>query len=107
MRYKYITGAALAWSMLIGCGDDDEDDAKAKCLAYIRAGCEFLAECGFIDESDVNACADGFMTQGRTCDDAVRVSSSYDECMDDLMDDDQCTDDGQLPESCVQVITLE
>ena len=90
----------MAAAIAAGCGGDEED-AKDKCRAFAQRACEVAVSCGEYDKNEMDDCRKSFEDDAR-CDDAVRVSKSYDECMDAL-EEGACT----YPDSCLKVILVE
>lgn len=110
VKAKFGWSAALALVVVAAaCGGDEDGgkgSAKDKCRTFARRACEFLVTCDLADKSDLDECRKDVEDEA-SCDDAVRVSKSYDECLGDLKDEDECTDDADIPSSCRGVILVD
>lgn len=111
MKRNVLCGLALMTMLAAACGGDDDDGLKrdgrapAKCRALAAAICESWVACGLIDESERAACQTTLESEEGDCDDATSVGSSYDECLDDL-EENECINDFELPASCEDAIGI-
>jgi hypothetical protein len=104
------------------CGDDDDDDdPKSQCERFERTYCDKITGClveeGLLASSErTSATADCIdeIDAAIGCANAVAIESSYDECLDDIRSA-PCdfvveaiqSEDGEIPDSCMQVILVD
>lgn len=104
-----------AITMAPACGDDSadsgEDTVTAKCEAFASTWCSRAIGClvtvGALSESqqaeELDTCVDLVFAAVR-CEDAVAVSSSYDQCLDDI-EAKPCSD-WDVPQTELSTVTL-
>jgi hypothetical protein len=117
---KYLVLAACGALALVGCGDDDEKSPRAKCETVARTYCDRAVEC--FEEADLfnnaseareaqDECeADFASSDGADCNNAVRVTDRYSECLSDLprMSCNAIVNDQEhTPASCANVILTD
>ncbi|XYI02211.1 hypothetical protein ACMHYB_21520 [Sorangium sp. So ce1128] len=110
-------GLIAAITMAPACGDDSadstnsgEDTVTAKCEAFASTWCSRAIGClvtvGTLSESqqaeELDSCVDVAFAAVR-CEDAVAVSSSYDQCLDDI-EAKPCSD-WDVPETELSTVT--
>lgn len=108
-------------AVLLCCGGGNEPSPREKCEALFDVLCESVGECynerNGLDGSSVlrDLCVERFASAG-SCERAVAVTPSYDQCLDRLNnlncdeffdEDGRVSDDYSLPATCRTVIQVQ
>ena len=117
--FAVSTNALCVLVALLGCGGGDASP-REKCDALFDVFCESVGEC-FNERNDLEGsralrdlCMERIQASG-TCDGAVAVTASYDQCIDGLHalscdelfdEDNRISDDFSVPSNCRTVIQV-